>query len=288
MSLMFSVGLAIFLTSIMSFFLNRKSYSKNDNAWDEYANNGSPINKALTTIAKPWAGSKTVLSFNNTKSYEFIDAKLKAGNTFSANVEIFLSVQIASIFFSCMMLASAFFTKGFSAIALILFSIVFAIFPFQEMISNAEKRTRALSVELPDFAELFLMVAPTMSIPAALSFTAERSKGVVSVEISELVKALTQRTLSEADAFELTSRRIGTPDGRQFIAILEDGYINGSKVVEQIKTLTEQMRRSEFQRKRGIAKKLPVKLVIIFAIHFMPLLLGLAFLPVIYGLSSGF
>ena len=288
MSSILAIGFSLLVLTFISYMLNRKNYEYDKKAWDEFSTSGSFLNKALSQVAKPWAGSKAVTNFNNSKTYEFLALKLNAGSTFSSNVEVYVSVQIASILIGCMLLVTAFFLHGILEIGAIFLALAISLYPAQEMLSKAEKRGLKLSIELPDYAELFLMVAPSMSIPAALSFTNERSIGVISAELNELVKAITQRTLPENEAFALTSRRLGTPDGRQFIAIIEDGYINGSKVVEQVRSLAEQMRRSEFQRKRGLAKKLPVKLVIIFAIHFMPLLLGLAFLPVVYGLTSGF
>ena len=181
--------------------------------------------------------------------------------------------------------------------------ILLALWPLNEVNSKAVKRGDAISDELPDFAELLVMVLPAMSVPQSLAFTAEHTSGIVSSEMRELVRTLSSRSMPEDEAFSLTAERLGTDDGRQFVDALRDAYLEGTKVVENILSQAETMRRVSFQRQRAAAKKLPmkltleqaiayidedelVKLTIMFAVHFMPLLFALAFLPVVFGLAG--
>jgi hypothetical protein len=239
----------------------------------------------LASGGRPIASSKLVKDLNGTKTFKAIDNSVRMGNTFQSSVDIFVSVQIAALIIGIMFLLFALIAQPSTGIKLIilLLGIIIPLWPLAELITEAQKRSAMISIDLPEFAELLLMVAPSMSIPAALAFTSIRSKGIVGLEINELVKTLGTRAIPEPEAFKLTADRLATIDGRQFINILENGYLQGSRIVEPLTSLAEQMRRSEFQKRRAYAKKLPVKLIIIFATHFIPFLIGLAFLPVVYG-----
>lgn len=242
----------------------------------------------LSGLGRPVSSTRLVKDLEGTKTYNYILEKAKLGDTFQSNVDVFVSIQIASLIVSISFLIIIFFGgfKGIFAIILVLFAVILAFMPIAELLTEANKRSLKITSELPEFTEILLMVASSMSVPAALSFTAERTDGILAREMRELVKILTTRAMSEKEAFSLTSSRLSTPDAKQFIAILEKGFLEGVKVVEQLYSLSDQIRRADFQRKRSYAKKLPVKLVVIFGIHFMPFLLGLAILPVIIGFTK--
>jgi len=288
MQIMVATGFILILFSIAAYFLSKPEDTSDAEAWELYINNSSSVGKMLASAGRPVASTKIVKDLNGTKTYNFIKHKIQLGDTFQSSVEVFVSIQMAALFFGMGFLLFALIGNPptFVKLFTILFGIVIGFWPISEMYTESQKRSAMIAAELPEFTELLLMVAPSMSIPAALAFTSERSKGVVSMEISELVKTLTTRSMPENEAFQLTARRLATIDARQFMAILENGYIQGSRVVEQLTSLGEQMRRADFQRRRAYAKKLPVKLVIIFAAHFIPFLIGLAFLPVVYGFTQ--
>ena len=285
MSYLFAGGVVLVTLSIVFFIFNKIEDNSDEELWDQYLSNSSGVARLLASGGRPIASSKLVKDLNGTKTYKSIDNNVRMGNTFQSSVEIFVSVQIAALIIGIMFLLFALIAQPVTLVKLLilLVGMVIPLWPVAELITEAQKRSAMISVDLPEFAELLLMVAPSMSIPAALAFTAERSKGIVGLEIFELVKTLGTRAIPEQEAFGLTAERLATVDGKQFINILANGYLQGSRVVEPLTSLAEQMRRSEFQKRRAYAKKLPVKLVIIFAIHFIPFLIGLAFLPVVYG-----
>ena len=285
MSYLFAAGVVLVTLSIIFYVFNKIEDTTDEELWGQYLENSSGIARMLASGGRPIASSKLVKDLNGTKTYKAIDNSVRMGNTFQSSVDIFVSVQIASLIIGIMFLLFALIAQPSTGIKLIilLLGIIIPLWPLAELITEAQKRSAMISIDLPEFAELLLMVAPSMSIPAALAFTSLRSKGIVGLEINELVKTLGTRTIPEPEAFKLTADRLATIDGRQFINILENGYLQGSRIVEPLTSLAEQMRRSEFQKRRAYAKKLPVKLIIIFATHFIPFLIGLAFLPVVYG-----
>ena len=285
MSYLFAAGVVLVTLSIIFYVFNKIEDTTDEELWGQYLENSSGIARMLASGGRPIASSKLVKDLNGTKTYKAIDNSVRMGNTFQSSVDIFVSVQIASLIIGIMFLLFALIAQPSTGIKLIilLLGIIIPLWPLAELITEAQKRSAMISIDLPEFAELLLMVAPSMSIPAALAFTSLRSKGIVGLEINELVKTLGTRTIPEPEAFKLTADRLATIDGRQFINILENGYLQGSRIIEPLTSLAEQMRRSEFQKRRAYAKKLPVKLIIIFATHFIPFLIGLAFLPVVYG-----
>jgi len=285
MNILVALAIALTFTATMGLLLFKDREPNDTTDWDSYLGTVTGINKVIGGIARPVSNTKTVVSFQGTRTYNSIKEKANLGQTFNSSVEIFISIQIASMLIGIVFLIIGFFGHFSFLIAapFYILGMVLPIFPYNELISQARKRENIITSELPDFAELLLMVVSSMSIPAALSFTAERSTSLVGVEMQELVKVLTTRSLPEKEAFAITKLRLATPDAVQFLTILENGYVEGMRVAEQITNLAENMRRIDFQRKREYAKKLPVKLVIIFALHFIPLLMGLAFIPVIYG-----
>jgi hypothetical protein len=285
MSYLFAAGVVLVTLSIIFYVFNKIEDTTDEELWGQYLENSSGIARMLASGGRPIASSKLVKDLNGTKTFKAIDNSVRMGNTFQSSVDIFVSVQIAALIIGIMFLLFALIAQPSTGIKLVilLLGIIIPLWPLAELITEAQKRSAMISIDLPEFAELLLMVAPSMSIPAALSFTSIRSKGIVGLEINELVKTLGTRTIPEPEAFKLTADRLATIDGRQFINILENGYLQGSRIVEPLTSLAEQMRRSEFQKRRAYAKKLPVKLIIIFATHFIPFLIGLAFLPVVYG-----
>lgn len=280
----------ILITLILTFYI---VLSKNSEApleaWDEFIENSDGVLKYLGKAAKPLGGSQVIKkSTQSTYQYRAITKKLELGGAFLGFLEIYLAVQAFAIVIGAILLVVASFGASSSIvkITLGLLAGIIVVYPYNFLSVKASKKAEIINFELPDFVELLVMVLPTMSVPQSLAFTADNFDSLVSSEVKELVKTLTTRKLSEEEAFNVTANRLGTDDGRQFIDILKDAYLEGTRSVESISSLAENMRKAAFQRQRATLKKLPVKLTILFAVHFMPLLMALTFLPVIYSLSG--
>lgn len=277
------------ILALVSYMLLSKDAELPGPQWDDFLDNSDGVLKYIGKAAKPISGSKLLnKSTESTYQYRNIVKKLKLGGAFSGSLEIYVSVQFFSMIVSSVMLVYAIFGTNSGVIKILagLSSLIVLVYPYNFLDAKAKLKTETINSELPDFVEMLVMVLPSMSVPQSLSFTAENCKGTVSFEMKELVKTLTTRKVSEEEAFNITADRIGTDDGRQFIDILKEAFLEGTKSVESVSSLAENMRKASFQRQRSILKKLPVSLSLIFAMHFMPLLFTLTFLPVIYSLTG--
>lgn len=285
---MIITGILILLIFVFYLVLSKNAETPLE-AWDEFIENSDGVLKYLGKAAKPLGGSQLIRkSTQSTYQYRALTKKLELGGAFYGMLEIYLAIQVFALIIGSLLLVIASFalTSGIAKITIGLLAGVVIVYPYNFLASKASKKAEIINYELPDFVELLVMVLPSMSVPQSLSFTAENFDSLVSAEIRELVKTLATRKVSEEEAFNITARRLGTDDGKQFIDILKDAYLEGTRSVESISSLAENMRKASFQRQRAMLKKLPVKLTILFAIHFMPMLMALTFLPVIYSLAG--
>lgn len=280
-------ALLIFISSI-AYLLSKSSGETNNEKWDNFIEEADNFGKFVGKAAKPLSRSNAVKRSAESSSFKFLDRRLKLGGAFAASMEVFVSIQLFTIIvgFAFLLIVLLQPLPWFFAVPLLGLAVILPIWPFNEVVKKANQKSVVINEELPDFAELLAMVLPSMSVPQAIAFTTEHSTGLVSYEMKELIRTLSSRTMSENDAFDLTSSRLGTDDGKRFIDALREAYIEGNRVVETISGQAETMRKISFQRQRAAVKKLPIKLTFIFALHFMPMLFALAFLPVVAGLAG--
>ena len=130
------------------------------------------------------------------------------------------------------------------------------------------------------------MYMEALSVVQACRQTVIKVDGVVSAEIKELVTALNTRTMSESEAFSRCAARLQTLEGKEFVSALQAAVIDGTTAVRNVRSQVESLREIRYQRQRSVAKKLPTKLVVAFAVHFLPLIFILAGLPVVAALSG--
>ena len=87
--------------------------------------------------------------------------------------------------------------------------------------------------------------------------------------------------MSERDAYEEAGRRLGSPEAMAFFAALGQAASQGTSVAGILKRQSDALRVQTHQRRRAAIKKIPVQLVIIFAVHLLPLLFVSTLFPVI-------
>lgn len=285
---MIIIGIALVLTILVSTMLRRLDDRSDSAVWDSYLDSSEGVTRALGRAARPLASTTAVRKSRESASFRFLNSHLKLGGAFASNMEVFLSIQLLTILTGSALLLIVLLQpmSWYFAIALGGVGTLLPFWPFNEVVTRSRKRADVIADELPDFAELLVMVLPSMSVPQALSFTTEHSEGAVADEMRELVRTLSSRTLNENEAFDLTASRLGTDDGRRFVDGLREAYLEGNRVVDSLTNQAEMMRKVSFQRQRAVSKKLPVKLTFVFALHFMPMLFVMAFLPVVHGLTA--
>ena len=283
------IGLALVTLVVGSVVITRLEDRSSVETWDSYLQTTEGVVGYLGRAARPLASTKPVQrALASTEQYRAIQRKLRLGGAFGGNAEIYFSIQFLSAIVALASFATALLLDlgGLFKITLVLLGVVLLYWPLNEVNSKATKRAAEIAFELPDFAEMLIMVLPSMSVPQSLAFTTEHTTGIVAHEMRELVRTLSARVVSEDEAFDITAERLGTDDGRQFVDSLRDAYLEGTRVVDSVINLAESMRKVSFQNQRAVAKKLPLSLTIIFAVHFMPMLFALAFLPVVFGLTN--
>lgn len=279
---------AILAIVFIALWGTRPSRDNENQEWSDYLESVDGVERLLGQVAQPLAGTGLVQKAIETPAYRKIRTRLVLGQTFGGSVEVFTSVQFTCLAISSASLLTAILVPlpTLPRILLGLFALIIAVWPSNHVRESAKKRSAAITVELPDFADLLVMALPGMSVISAMSFTSDHVKGVVASEIRELVTSLHGRNINQSEAFDITAQRLGTNEGIEFVRALQNAYIEGTKVIETLTTLAETMRKVAYQQQRAVIKKLPVKLVVVFALHFMPLLFVLSFLPVITGLGS--
>jgi pilus assembly protein TadC len=83
----------------------------------------------------------------------------------------------------------------------------------------------------------------------------------------------------EAHAFIDAGERLGVTEARAFFTALLQSHLEGASVSQNLSRQAEVLRTAAFQRRRSSLKRLPVKLVLIIGMHFIPVILILAMLP---------
>ncbi len=285
-----TIGFLLLIIAGVSIIVREKNPHSSELEWEGYLNRKlESTERLLGSAARPFSRSGAVARLaESDRTPESIKRDLELGGAFNGNLRIFYSMQLAAMVVGASMLAFSFVDGlgGFYRFMLVGVGLIIAYWPLNKIKSSAERKRVTIIEELPEFADLLLMVLSSMSVLQALNFTAERSKGSVATELKELVRTISGRSMPEEQAFALTAARLGTAEGREFVAALQSSYLDGTTAVENIRSQVENLQNIRFQHQRAKAKRLPVSLVVTFAMHFLPLLFILAFLPVITSLSG--
>lgn len=285
-----TVGFLLILFAAVAMLLRDKAPETPEVEWENYLNRKlESTERLLGTAARSFSRSGAVARLaGSDRTPESIRRDLELGGAFGGNVRIFYSMQLSAMVFGAGLLALSFLDGigGFYRFLLVGFAIVISYWPMNKVRSLAQKKRELIIEELPEFADLLLMVLSSMSVLQALNFTAERSAGSIATELKELVRAISGRLMSEEQAFQLTAARLGTAEGREFISALQSSYLDGATAVENIRSQVQNLQMLRYQAQRAKAKKLPISLVVTFALHFLPILFALAFLPVVTSLAG--
>jgi Flp pilus assembly protein TadB len=259
-------------------------------AWESaMAQEGSAVGRIFQSLARPVSrvdvlGAKML----STRQYRFLQSRLIAAGRFAGDPEIFLSIQVVALLVAIGVLALALVASGTLAqVALVLMAIGLVFYPWNLVSKAAKEKADAVTAMLPEFAELLQMTIASgaMGLESALAFTAERTPGIVSDEVRNMLLVIRANPADEAAAYALAGERLGTPEAKTFFASIYQAQVQGAKILENLASQSRQLRTSAFHLQRANIKKLPNKLVIVFGIHLMPLMFVAAILPAIYGLA---
>jgi pilus assembly protein TadC len=248
--------------------------------------------RMVYAAARPLANTPVLRRQLGLRFWAPVRTKLQASGMFGSDLQVFLAVQAFTVLASMIVLVLLIGSdlRGAEAFGGALFAAGIAFYPYSQVLSKSKKRGEAVTRELPEFAELLVMLLQAgESVQSALQLAASSmSGGVIRGEIQALTTILAARSLTEREAFDLTAERLGTDEARQFFNTLTEAAVAGARVTPDLQRQADNMRAIYFQQRRALAKKLPVTLVIALGIHFMPALFAVTLLPVFVTLGGAF
>lgn len=286
-----TIGILLLLGAAVALLSRGNAGADTELEWDGYLNRRlESTERILGPMARSLGRSGAVTRMvENSKGTEQLRRLLELGGAFGGVLQIYWSMQLAAVVVGSFAIAFSFLEgiSGGARVILLTVGVLVAAWPYNKARNEAKRKTEIVLEQLPDFAELLLMTISSVSVPQALAFTADRVEGVVAADLRELVRMLNGAGRGrEEQVFAITAARLGTTEGREFIAALQSSYLEGTTAAANIRAQVVNLRMLKYQQQRGRAKRLPVTLVVTFAVHFMPLLFILSFLPVIGALSG--
>lgn len=250
----------------------------------------SAVGRILVRVSRPMMSSRLVADTAASPAYRAISQRLSSSQgAFAGSVEVFLAVQAFCVFLSMVIVATSIILRPdtWIFIALLVFAAALTAYPFNVLKSKSSKLAEAVSTGLPEFAELLQMPLSTgMGVLPALTFTSERLSGPVAAEVRRMLQVINSRSLPEADAFRLAAARLGTPEAQAFFNSCMQAHLEGTGLMGTLGRQAEALRFSAYQAARAKAKRLPVSLVLIMALHFIPTLLVIVLIPGAISLGS--
>lgn len=286
---------------LLSVFLLATAYvaKRGDNELREQAATGfdaasaaedAGIGRVLLGLARP-VSSLPIAHLNpESASYKQLRTKLAAaGGMYSGEVVVFVSIQIFAAFISALVFLGLLAAGASGAMLLggALGGLALVAYPYSRVHEAAKKRSLAVNTGLPEFAELLLMpLSSGYGILPALSFTADRVDGPVSDEVKAMIDVIQARVRTEQEAFADCAERLGTPAAQSFFTALAQAYLEGVRVVDNLRGQAEQLRKADYERMREQTKRLPVKLAIVIGLHLVPTLLLVCLFPLFATLGN--
>lgn len=257
--------------------------------WEQaISNERSAVGRILLQVSRPISRSTIISREASTPQWRALQKKVVASGAFGSDVEIFMSAQVAAAMIGLGGIAISSASSGVGRLTGLVISFSITLFPWNIVSKGSARRTAEVLEDLPSFAELLQMpLAAGMGIPPALKFTAERLQGPVADETLRMLDLIRVNPAEEAAAFVEAGERLVVPEARAFFVALLQAHVEGARVASSLGRQAELLRTSAYQRKRAELKKLPIKLVLIIGMHFLPVLFTVALLPVVAGLGGG-
>jgi Flp pilus assembly protein TadB len=250
-----------------------------DADWTSAAANSEGFERSLINAGRRFAGVGDVVDTSG-RLGRIVEAKLlAAGGRYGANKDIFFAAQTVAVVAGSIVIAIV--GLGILPLYMGLAGPLIACLPYADLSSKAKKRSAEINAALPEFADLLSMpLSVGRPVLSALAITAERTSGIVSEEVTNMLTLINTHSVTETEAFALAGERLGTSEARAFFNVLSQGTTSGAKVLENIESQAEALRTSWFQERRGQIKLIGVRMIVIFGIHFIPVLLMFGLLPV--------
>ncbi|MCP4792008.1 MAG: hypothetical protein GY882_01530 [Actinomycetia bacterium] len=259
-------------------------------AWERAAaDNQNLVGRTMVSVARPLTRLQSLVEVYESRPFRAISTRLLTADLFGGDVAVFLAVQTVAVYFGTVGFGVAFFAAdSLTRIVAALAGAIVAYYPWSLVKTRSDKRHDAVNDQLPHFADLLLIpVSAGKGVIEALAFTAERADGPVADEVETLLATIRARPAETREAFVATGDRLGTAEARAFMSTLEQAHTRGHAMGEMLAAQATSLRIAAYQRRRAVIKKVPSKLVVTFALHIVPFILTLTFLPAMLALGGG-
>lgn len=250
------------------------------------------VGRMMMAASRPLSRLPQIYERSMSPQYKWLQRKLVAGGElYGASVEVFLSVQVACALAAAGILAGLIVADvglmwlGLGAAV----GLCLLYLPYNLVQRAVEQRVEAVNQELPTFADLLQMpLTAGMGVVPALEFTVAQSRGggVVVEEVDNLLGLLQSRAVRDAEAYMITGERLGTPEAVAFFNALLQAHTEGGELADTIAGQAESLRENAHRHRQEHVNKMPVKISVRVAIHLLPLLLGVALLPLVYSMAT--
>lgn len=281
-------GLPIFILLLGYFvYLTWIEMARDEN--DTTRREGLPTSGALSRMANQISQTTSVKAASKSPLLNSVREKVVSSGAFSGSFEAYLSSQLAAFILGggLLVLCATGAFRGPLRIAALFVGIGVSFWPYNTATKNAGKKAERTAAELPEFVEMLqIPLASGMSVEQALRFTCRFTEGPVRAEVQWLLDTLQARTMNDAEAFVEAGRRLGTAEATAFFSTLGQAHIEGTRVSETLQRQAESLRNQYHQIRRARMKKMPLTLIVAFAIHFLPFLFVLVIVPLMQGLQG--
>lgn len=261
-----------------------------EESWDRaWSSIDGPIDAGLYRLARPLGVTSAAKGAARNSALTGLRNKVTSSGFYGASLEVFLTVQCAAMLIGLCFLTVLVFApmNVLFKVVCILFAIGIGGYPYNKVSQEVKKKEAAVDESLPDFVDLLhIPVAAGVGLLDSLRFTARFTDSVVSAEVRWLLDTLAARTMSEAEAFRAAGARLGTPEAAAFFSTVGQSYIKGGEIRDALAKQSDSLRVKAYQRRRMVMKRLPVKFIVTFAIHFLPLLMVMGMIPLFFALSN--
>jgi Flp pilus assembly protein TadB len=281
-------GLPIFILLLGYFvYLTWVEMSRDEN--ETGRREGLPTSGALSRMAIQISQTTSVKAASKSPLLNSIREKVVSSGAFSGSFESYLSAQLAAFLLGggILVLCATGAFQGPLRLASLFVGIGVSLWPYNTATKNSGKKAERTAAELPEFVEMLqIPLASGMSVEQALRFTCRFTEGPVRAEVQWLLDTLQARTMNDAEAFVEAGRRLGTAEATAFFSTLGQAHIEGTRVSETLQRQAESLRNQYHQIRRARMKKMPLTLIVAFAVHFLPFLFVLVIVPLMQGLQG--
>lgn len=257
-------------------------------AWQKaFSENDSLFGAGMLRMARPLSSSPYVARQAGHPAWNTLREKVTSSGLYGGSLDVFLSYQLASILIGACMCLAALATTGPMRIGLALLGSGLALMPYNKISTSIKKRSELVNGTLPEFVELLQMpLGSGLSVVHSMRFTTRFVQGPVAVEVKWLLDSLAQASRPEEEYFREAGLRLGTPEAVAFFSALGQAHIEGVRVSETLARQAEGLRVVAFQQRRAKVKQIPVKLIVTFALHFLPMLFIMTMIPLMYSMAN--